>query len=188
MLPRRMALGPPGLPKTRPLIPATRLGSIDPRPHGLPKIPNPKSQIRDPKSEIQLLPSSATKWQWLIAQGSSDGAESPPRRSCPGNTHLQIPTPTGLHRAPPAAPIAFDSRNPIPMASHDATPLGLALLALQTQGSSSLATLGFMIVPRWGNSIHPPRGRQQPASQEKPPQNYAEGVLHTQPGVPATPR
>jgi len=32
--------------------------------------------------------------------------------------------------------------------------LGLMEFALQPQGSSSLATLGFMMVPRWGTSIH----------------------------------
>jgi len=36
--------------------------------------------------------------------------------------------------------------------SRDATPSGLGIFALQSQGSSSLATLGFTLIPRWGSN------------------------------------
>jgi len=52
--------------------------------------------------------------------------------------------------------------------------LGLGVFALQSQGSSCLATLGFTIVPRWGSSIYvltrsptpTSRGRRRTAARE----------------------
>jgi len=46
-------------------------------------------------------------------------------------------------------------RNSRLLTSHDATPLGLMEFALQPQGSSCLATLGFKMIPLWGSSICP---------------------------------